>query len=228
MCHPGHKDGVSSSRRRAAGNINPVPISGGHIPDPQEEDNQYSNKSRLGFLSTTLLFVITRHLVAALLGMAEFSLGDHDLLMGTDREEIHWQHTEAALGEARATTSTKDARRMERIQRTGACLSVLFSTFNGEDLLAQEWRYPLFLRYGINPSDLPDNFDGRVAVLFICHTLDFHKGGLITVRHNELRHGVADLASKDFTPMHVRENLKNFTDRAVHGRKAKEKAKGVP
>ena len=117
---------------------------------------------------------------------------------------------------------------MRRIQKTEAWISLLPSTANGTEVGAQEWRYSLFLHYVINTPDLPDHYDGCGAEFSICHALGCKKGGLITARHNDICDRVSNLASKDFTPMHVRENLKNFTDRAVHGRKAKEKAKGVP
>ena len=36
-----------------------------------------------------------------------------------------------------------------------------------------------------------------------------------TVRHNNFCDGVSDLEGKDSTPAHVRDDPKNFTDRAV-------------
>ena len=71
----------------------------------------------------TVSCVFTGHLVAALRGTAEFSLGDHALLMGEDREEIRRRHAEAAdtaLGEARATASTEKSLRIGRITQTGS------------------------------------------------------------------------------------------------------------
>ena len=71
---------------------------------------------------------------------------------------------------------------------------------------AQEWRVALFLRYGLDPPDLPKYCDGCQARFLISHALDCKKGGLITARHNELRDRVTDLASKAFTPSHVRDD----------------------
>ena len=81
---------------------------------------------------------------------------------------------------------------------------MLLSTVNGTELGAQEWRDALFLRYGLEPPDLPTHCDGCEARFTISHTLDSKKGGLVTERHNELRDGEADLADKAFTPAHVR------------------------
>ena len=44
--------------------------------------------------------------------------------------------------------------------------------------------------------------------------------------HNELHYGVSNLASKDFTPMHVQDDPKMYIGRAVSGWKYK--LKGSP
>ena len=82
-------------------------------------------------------------------------------------------------------------------------MSVLPSTSNGTELGAQEWRDSLFLRYGINPPDLPKHCEGCGTAFDIYHTLKCKKGGLIMAFHNELHYGVSDLASKAFAPTHV-------------------------
>ena len=107
--------------------------------------------------------VITRHLVIALHGTVGYWSGDHALFMGEVRDEIRRQHTkeaETALGESQAAMSTEDARRMGKITRTGAWISVLTSTVNEMKLGVQEWRDSLLLRYGIGTPDLPENCDG--------------------------------------------------------------------
>ena len=94
---------------------------------------------------------------------------------------------------------------MRRAAKTGAWLTVLLSTVNGTELGAQEWRDALFLRYGLEPPDLPTHCDGCEARFTISHALDYKKGGLVTARHNELRDRVSDLSRKAFTPAHVRD-----------------------
>ena len=84
----------------------------------------------------------------------------------------------------------QQARRMQRAAKTRAWLTVMTSTVNGTELGAQEWRNSLFLRYGLDPPDLPKYWDGCKAQFSISHALDCINGGLITVRHNELRDGV--------------------------------------
>ena len=78
----------------------------------------------------------------------------------------------------------------------------------------------LFMCYGIDPPNLPEYFDGCGASFDICHALDCKKVGLIMACHNKLCDGVANLASKFFTPTHVK--TPKF---AVHG--GKDKIKGL-
>ena len=95
---------------------------------------------------------------------------------------------------------------MRRAAKNRAWLTVLPSTVNGTELGSQEWRDALFLRYGLDPPDLPTHCDCCQAKFLISHALDCKQGGLVTARHNELRDGVAELAGKAITPAHVRDD----------------------
>ena len=95
------------------------------------------------------------------------------------------------------------------------------STVNGTELGAQDWQDAAFLRYGLDPPDLPKYFDGCNARFSICHVLNCKRGGLVTARHNELCDGVADLAGKAFTPSHVRNDPLIYQGCAVKRTKAK-------
>ena len=55
-----------------------------------------------------------------------------------------------------------------------------------------------------DPLDLPKFCDSCNASFSIFQALDYNYDGLVTARHNEPRHRAADLAGKDFTPMHMR------------------------
>ena len=77
-------------------------------------------------------------------------------------------------------------------------------TVNGTELGAQEWRDALFLRYGLEPLDLPKYCDGCKARFTISHSLDCKKSGLVTARHNELRDGLADPAGMAFVLLMAR------------------------
>ena len=50
-------------------------------------------------------------------------------------------------------------RRLRRAKNTGAWLTVQLSTVNGTELGVQEWRDAAFLRYGLEPPDLPKYYD---------------------------------------------------------------------
>ena len=131
------------------------------------------------------------------------------------------RQAEEALTAALKGAPVLHTRRLRRGKKTGAWLTVQLSTVNGTELGAQEWRDALFLRYGLDPPDLPTHCDGCQAKFSISHTLDFQKGGLVTARHNELRDGATNLAGKAFTPSHVRDNPLIYSGRAVKRTKDK-------
>ena len=94
------------------------------------------------------------------------------------------------------------------------------STVNGTELGAQEWRYALFLRYGLDPPGLPTHYDGCQAKFSISHAIDCKKGGLVTAPHNEIRDRVAYLEGKAFTPSHMHNNPLIYSGHAVKRTKA--------
>ena len=79
----------------------------------------------------------------------------------------------------------------------------------------------LFLRYGLDPPELPKYWDGCNAKFAICHALDCKRCGLVTARRNELRDRVADLAGKSFTNSHVHNEPLIFAGCAVKRPEAK-------
>ena len=104
----------------------------------------------------------------------------------------HWgeKRAEEALTAALEGDPVLQARLMGRSAKTGAWLTVLPSTVNGTELGAQEWCDALFLRYGLEPPDLPKYCDRCEGWFTISHALDCKKGGLVTARQNELCDGV--------------------------------------
>ena len=79
---------------------------------------------------------------------------------------------------------------------------------------------PTIVCYPNVTFNLPTYCDGCNAKFTICHALDCKMGGLVTARHNELRDGVADLASRAFTPTHVRNDPLIYQGCAVTRKKA--------
>ena len=131
------------------------------------------------------------------------------------------QRAEAALTAALEGAPVQQARRMRQAAKTGTWLTVLLSTVTGTEMGSQEWHDALFLRYGLEPPNLPSHCDGCDAKFSISHAVDCKKGGLVTARHNELRDGLADLAGKAFTPAHVRDNPLIYSGRAMSRTKPK-------
>ena len=102
--------------------------------------------------------VITGHLVAALRGQVEFRTADHSAFLQEGWMAVRgcgqiW--AEEALTAALEGAPVLHARHLQRAANTGAWLTVQTSTVNGTDLGAQEWRDALFLRYVLDPPDLP-------------------------------------------------------------------------
>ena len=158
--------------------------------------------------------VITRNLVTALRGQVEFRMADHSACLREGRTAVRKRsvlRSEGALATTIAVDPVQGSRQLQQATKTGTWLKVQLSTVNGIELGAQEWRDALFLRYGLEPPNLPHYCDGRNAKFSICHALDCKRVGIFTARHNALRNRVAELAGKAFTPSHVRDNSLIFT-----------------
>ena len=115
-----------------------------------------------------------------------------------------------------------DARRLRQGTKTGAWITVLPSMVDGTEMGSQECHDALYLCYGIEPPDLPTHCYGCNDKFSICHSMDCKKGGLIVTCHNGLRDGVADVASKAFTPSNMR------NDYLVHKGRAMQEVKPQP
>ena len=74
------------------------------------------------------------------------------------------------------------------------------------DISTQEWRDDVFLRYRIQPPDMPRHYDIYSDGLFIAHAIECKKGGLVISCHNNQRDGVIDLERNSVTPTHVHDN----------------------
>ena len=91
-------------------------------------------------------------------------------------------------------------RRLWRVKKTEAWLTVQLSTANGTELGVQEWGDALLLQYGLDTSYLTKLCDGCNAVFNICHALDWKKEGLVMVRHNDLHDGSRTLMENPLRP----------------------------
>ena len=82
------------------------------------------------------------------------------------------------------------------------------STVNGTELSAVEFRDALNLRHARTPPGLQPSCDGCNQKFSVRHALECKKGGLVILRHNEIRDELNDLASKAFSPSAVRDEPK--------------------
>ena len=86
-------------------------------------------------------------------------------------------------------------RRTERGKKTGGWLSIIPDIVNGMSLSKGEFVDSLRMRYGLELENLPKKCDGCGCNFSIEHALSCKKGGLVTVRHNEVRDELAYLAT---------------------------------
>ena len=114
----------------------------------------------------------------------------------------------------------KVTRHLEWMRETVAWLTVISDHFGWTVLSLQEWHDNLSLRYGKIPKGLPRNCDGCGAGFTVKHGLNCKKGGLVTIRHNDVRDEWAHLCGLALTSSRVTtERLINYGDylRATQG-----------
>ena len=95
------------------------------------------------------------------------------------------------------------ARLIGRATKTGAWLTTAPSTTNGTELSAEEFRDNLSLRFGMIPSNLPATCDGCGGQFNVSHALKCKKGGLITIRHDDVSKEWQSLCAKAIKPTAV-------------------------
>ena len=134
--------------------------------------------------------------MSALRGQVPFRTADHTTCLRDGRAAVRRQNVAKAVASLETTIARAPAvvtRRLRRATKTGAWLTVQPLTVNGTELEEKEWRDADFLRYSLEPPDLPKHCNGCNARFSVFHALDFKRGGLVAARHNELCDGVADL-----------------------------------
>jgi hypothetical protein len=152
--------------------------------------------------------LVCSHLLAAFRGTATFSTADH-LSVRTEVFAELSKRKDAVYTERLASSLVPmppDTRRtIRRGKETGMWLTLAPSTVNGTELSAQEFRDHLYLRYDMRPPDLPTHCDGCLAKFDMCHALQCKKGGLVIMRHNEIKDELCDLLTKALVPSAVRD-----------------------
>jgi len=148
----------------------------------------------------------TAHLVASLVEEGvRFNTQTHQLTASkagaTAREERIERERAYLVTRGRGKPAVQ--RRDKKNKAAGLWLSVFPSRVYGTGLSANEWRDNARLRYNFAPSDIPQHCDGCGARMTVEHALSCKKGGLVSIRHDDVADEWRDLCSKATTPGHV-------------------------
>ncbi|MGL4997609.1 MAG: hypothetical protein ACRC5T_01270, partial [Cetobacterium sp.] len=77
------------------------------------------------------------------------------------------------------------------------------NSLNGTELAGGEFRDGLRMRYGLPPQDLPDKCDGCGQNFTVEHAMSCKKGGLVLIRHNDVKDEWHHLCAQALTPSAV-------------------------
>jgi hypothetical protein len=91
-------------------------------------------------------------------------------------------------------------RRLARCCKTGVWLTARPGILERTLLSAQEWRDGIYLRYGMTPQGLPAICDGCNQPNSTNHAFNCLNGGLVILRHNDIREELKAIASEIFQP----------------------------
>ena len=156
----------------------------------------------------------TAHLIRSLIDdSVEFDLQEHRVqasLAGINTRKERMQREQDYL-DSRGSGKPTVKRRDERNKVAGLWLSVYPSRLNGTGLSANEWRDNARLRYNLAPLDMPCRCDGCGERMTVEHALQCKKGGLVSIRHDDVADEWRDLCGKATTPGHVTREPHIFT-----------------
>ena len=156
--------------------------------------------------------VATRELVRAVgvTGTAAEVAAQPSFSIATHRSAVHDSRRDSAATLAKkhedllvahsATLSVPQQRRLQRCKDTGAWLSALPNPHTRTALSHQEWCDNVHLRLGLTPAHLPARCDGCQRPFHVIHALNCGCGGLIHLRHNEIRDELLLAALDNFPP----------------------------
>ena len=159
----------------------PVSSAGLGLPDPTQSA-EFNFKASVG---------ITKTLSQSLSLNTELGAEDFHKTSANIRSMFKKEKANADEEKFSSICSTLDAtsvRRLTRCKDTGSWLTLFPNSLNGTDLAPDEFRDSLLLRFGITPPSLPDKCSGCCAPFSVDHAMSCKKGGLIMLRHNDLKH----------------------------------------
>ena len=138
-------------------------------------------------------------LINAVTGDTSFSSYDHICQVYSARESHSKSQREVDNSTFACILSTLNDNNKRTVEQTKDCLSfwlnVLPVVKDNFDLSCNEFRDALCLRYAKPLLNLPQSCDGCSNICTTSHALDCKKGGLVTIRHNEIRDVLHDMSS---------------------------------
>ena len=97
----------------------------------------------------------------------------------------------------------KVKKRMEHSTAAGTWLLTIPDRFSGTKLTKDEWFNNVAIRYSRHPADLPDHCDGCGSGLTLEYGLSCKRGGLVGIRHDDVRNEWAHLCSIALTDLRI-------------------------
>jgi hypothetical protein len=184
-----------------------------------------SNPSESAELNFAASRACVDHLVEAIKSKVVFRTSDHLRTLREAKSESKSKKKathEATFNEVTKHLPRSQQRALERAKVTGQFLSVIPSQTNGTVLSAAEFRDAILIRYSRQPSDLQKHCDGCGKAFDVNHALTCKRGGLIIVRHDEIRDELCDIASKALIPSKVRDEPKIHPGHTSRGQEQQE------
>ena len=150
-------------------------------------------------LSYSTSRLATQVLTDAIKLNTSFTPYDHICQVHSSRKDHSNVMKEADKSTFTDILSQLDANHQRTILRSkdslSSWLSVLPTTKDNFDLSCTEFRDAICLRYSKPLLELPPYCDGCSSEFTTSHALDCKKGGLVTLRHNEVRDLLCDVSS---------------------------------
>ncbi len=168
------------------------------VPDPMRTSAHCHEQSKVG----------TSLLVRSLLYSEAFDVPRHTTQMEQAREAYRkaWGTVETNSFDCiRRTATVRESRRLHRNRFNGAWLHLLPSEANCTILTALEYRDSVRLRMGMQPQHLEPYCDGCGKQFSVEHAMNCKKGGLVGLRHNDLKRAWMDLLATALEPAAVRD-----------------------